>query len=189
MLDRLPATFTYTQAMSAGLNQYQLYALRDAGDLEQIGRGLYQKADAELADRDLLEAAHRAPNATICLLSALARHELTDAIPAKHDLALPRDAWHPRIGAAVSWHSFDRDTFMIGRTTIPVDAATTIGVYDAPRTIVDTYRLRNTLGADTAHEALRRWISSGGQPGLLLKTATKFPRARPVILNALEILL
>lgn len=98
-----------------------------------------------MADLDLLEVAERAPRATICLLSALARHDLTDAIPSRYDIAVPRGAWHPRRSPVIDWHSFDRATFDIGRTTVPVDGATIIGLYDAPRTIVDSYRLRSTL--------------------------------------------
>lgn len=188
-LSDLPATFNYGQAMAAGMNHHQLYALRDAGRVDQIGRGLYRKTDAALADLDLLEAAQRAPQATICLLSSLARHDLTDAIPARQHLALPRGTWHPRVTAPVEWHSFDTATFDIGRTHVAVDDETEIGLYDAARTIVDTYRLRNVLGSDTAHEALRRWLRGGGQPRKLLDTAAAFPKARPSIVNALEILL
>lgn len=188
-LEHLPETFTYRQAIAAGLTHHRLYGLRDGGELEQIGRGLYRKAAAELADLDLLEAAQRAPHATICLLSALARHDLTDAIPARYDIALPRNAWHPRLGPVIHWHSFDRATFDIGRTTVPVDNATAIGLYDAPRTIVDSYRLRNALGSDVANEALRRWLRAGGQPARLIKVARAFPRAMPALMNALEVLL
>ena len=106
-LERLPSTFTYAQALEAGLSHHRLYGLRDTGTLEQVGRGLYRKADAELTDLDLLEVAKRAPEATICLLSALARHDLTDAIPARHDIALPRDKWHPRLSRVIQWHSFE----------------------------------------------------------------------------------
>ncbi|MDQ1731805.1 MAG: hypothetical protein QOK10_1964 [Pseudonocardiales bacterium] len=188
-LNDLPATFTYQQAMSAGLTHHRLYGLRDSGQLEQIGRGLYRKAAEDLTDLDLIEAAQRAPHATICLLSALARHDLTDAIPARYDIALPRDAWHPRLGPAIHWHSFDRATFDIGRTIVPVDATTTIGLYDAPRAIVDSYRLRNALGSDIANEALRRWLRSGGQPAKLITVARAFPRAMPALMNALDVLL
>lgn len=189
MLDDLPATFSYAQAIAAGMNHHRLYALRDTGELEQIGRGLFRKADAELIDLDLLEAARRAPQATLCLLSALAQHDLTDAIPARHDLALPRGEWHPRLGAAIAWHSFDPNTFAIGRGTIALEDDTTIGLYDAPRTIIDAYRLRAKLGVDTAHEALRRWLRQGGQPAALLAMVRGFPRAAPAIRTALEILL
>lgn len=188
-LDDLPATFTYQQAMTAGLSHHRLYGLRDSGELEQIGRGLYRKAAAELADLDLLEVAERAPRATICLLSALARHDLTDAIPSRYDIALARGAWHPRRSPVIHWHSFDRATFDIGRTTVPVDGVTIIGLYDAPRTIVDSYRLRSTLGTEVAHEALRRWLRTGGQPARLIMVAKAFPRAVPALRNALEILL
>jgi len=123
------------------------------------------------------------------LLSALARHDLTDAIPARHDIALPRDKWHPRLSGVIQWHSFEAATFDIGRTTVPVDDTATIGLYSAPRTIVDTYRLRNTAGSDVANEALRRWLRSGGQPAQLIAVARSFPRAMPALLHALEVLL
>lgn len=188
-LDDLPDTFTYHQAKTAGLSHHRLYGLRDSGELEQIGRGLYRRAAAELADLDLLEVAERAPPATICLLSALPRHDLTDAIPSRYDIALPRGVWHPRRNPVIDWHSFDRATFDIGRTTVPVDGATIIGLYDAPRTIIDSYRLRSMLGPEVAHEALRRWLRTGGQPAKLIMIAKAFPRAVPALRNALEILL
>jgi putative AbiEi antitoxin of type IV toxin-antitoxin system len=188
-LEILPATFTYRQAIAAGLTHHRLYSLRDSGELEQVGRGLYREAAAELTDLDLLEAAQRAPHSTICLLSALARHDLTDAIPSRHDIALPRDAWHPRLGPVIHWHSFDPATYVIGRTTIPVDDVTTIGLYDAPRTIVNSYRPCNMLGPEVAHEALRRWLRTGGQPAKLITVASAFPRAMPALRNALEVLL
>jgi hypothetical protein len=188
-LEQLPDTFTYRQAMAAGLTHHRLYRLRDSGELEQVGRGLYRKVTAKLADFDLLVAARRAPNATICLLSALAHHGLTDAIPSRWDIALPRGAWHPRLRPVFDWHSFDPATFDIGRTTVPVDDATTIGLYNAPRTIIDSYRLRSALGPEVAHEALRRWLRARGQPAHLLTVARAFPRAMPAVTNALNVLL
>ena len=77
----LPATFSYTAARAAGLSDRRLYSLRDAGLIEPLGRGLFERADAVgNADSDLLEIAHRAPQATLCLTTALARHGLSDAI-------------------------------------------------------------------------------------------------------------
>ena len=77
----LPDTFTYTEARKAGLSKHALYRLRDSGQLEPIGRGLYRRHDAPLGDLDLLVVAQRSPMATLCLTSALARHDLTDLIP------------------------------------------------------------------------------------------------------------
>lgn len=96
----LPATFPYTEARAAGMSDRQLSALRRAGTIEHLGRGLYQRADAiGEADPDLLETAHRAPSATLCLTTALARHGLSDVIPARIDIALPRGRRHPRTGS------------------------------------------------------------------------------------------
>jgi len=81
-LTALPATFTYAQARDAGLSKHTFYCLREIGRIEPLARGLYRQADAEPADLDLLAIAIKAPLATLCLASALARHGLSDAIPA-----------------------------------------------------------------------------------------------------------
>jgi predicted transcriptional regulator of viral defense system len=187
----LPDTFTYGQARAAGRSNRRIYALRDAGEIEQLGRGLFRRASGALFDfgLDYIEALTRAPDATLCLISALAHHGLTDAIPDAYDLALPRGRRHPAVTAVVRWHSFDPDTFTLGREIATVGGTTTMHVYNAPRTIVDAYRMRATLGAEVAHEALRRWLRGRGQPSDALGIARHFPAAMPALRHALEVLL
>ena len=185
----LPATFTYSQARAAGLTKHELYRLRDRGDVEAIGRGLYRQTSAPLADLDLVTIAERASEATLCLRSALAEHGLTDIIPVEHDVALPRGTWHPHVDVPVHWHSFATDTFHIGRDRLALDDDTEIGLYSAPRSIVDVFRMRGAVGADLAYEALRRWLRHGGQPVELLRIAKSFPRATSSLRQALEVLL
>ncbi len=184
----LPDTFTYSEARKAGLSKHALYRLRDSGQLEPIGRGLYRRHDAPLGDVDLLAVAQRSPMATLCLTSALARHDLTDLIPARHDIALPRGTWHPRGHITIHWHSFDPSTFRVGREMIALDKDTRIGLYNAERSIVDAFRFRSQLGIETAHEALRRWLRAGGSPADLLQMSRTFPRTQTAIRSALEIL-
>lgn len=144
----------------------------------------------ELADPDLLDIARRASLATLCLTSALARHELTDEIPATIDVALPRGTYRPAVQAPVSWHLFGPGTFGIGRTTVPVDDETSIGLYDAPRCIIDAARLRHREGNELFYNALRRWLSRrGSSPAKLLAMARHFPRAERTLREAMEILL
>lgn len=166
-----------------------MYRLRDRGEVEAIGRGLYRQTNAPLADLDLVTIAKRAPEATLCLTSALAEHGLTDAIPVEHDVALPRGTWHPHVDVPVHWHSFATDTFHLGRDQLAVDGDTEIGLYNAPRSIVDVFRLRGALGPDLAYEALRRWLRRGGQPVELLRIAKSFPQATSSLRQALEVLL
>src|ERR1051325_4614582 len=147
---QLPAVFTYSEARTAGLSAERLYAWRDQGILDQVGRGLYRWADAEELDPDLLEIVHRAPRGTLCLVTALARHGLTDTIPPQVDIAIPRGSRIPALRETVAVHVFARDTFAVGREELVVGKKLSIGIYSPVRTLVDVIRLRHREGADVA---------------------------------------
>lgn len=186
----LPPTFTRKQAEAAGLSKHALYQMRDRGELEQLARGVYRRRDAELADEDLLELATRSPRATLCLESALARYNLSDAIPRAAELALPRGMRAPRSRAQAQWHWFDAASFDVGRELLPLDTRTSIGLYSAERSIVDAFRLRGREGHELAVEALKRWLRRrGSQPGALVQLAKKLPRSTGPLRQALELLL
>ena len=185
----LPATFTYADARRHGISDRRLATLVRREDIERIGRGVYHRTDAELADIDLLEVAHRAPRATLCLVSALARFDLTDQIPAQIDIALPRGQWRPKMTAPVSWHAFNPRTFDLGRESLEIDTESAIGIYSPDRTIVDSFRLRHQEGRDVAYEALRRWLRRrGSRPATLLSMARNFPGTLAPLVGALEVL-
>src|ERR1700741_755595 len=77
-------------AVQAGIHRNTLYAMRDAGVVEQLSRGLYRLADAPpLENPDLVTVARRVPRGVICLISALALHDLTTQIPHEIWLAVP----------------------------------------------------------------------------------------------------
>jgi hypothetical protein len=186
----LPVTFTYRQARQLGLSKRAVYELRDAGDIETLSRGLYRLRGAELADEDLVEIARRAPTATLCLGTALSRHQLSDEVAAAPDIAVPRGTRTPVTRARARWHRFDPVSFDLGRELLSLEGETVIGLYSAERSIVDAYRLRGREGHDMAHEALRRWLRRpGAQPSSLLELASHLPRGRTPLRHALEILL
>jgi hypothetical protein len=123
--------------------------------------------------------AHRAPRATVCLITALARHGLTDVIPAMIDVALPRGVRHPRVAGAGGLEQLRSTTFDIDREHLPLTDELTIGLYGPRRCIIDAFRLRHQEGADVAVEALRRWLRRPGtQPAALLAMAGHFPKAQ-----------
>jgi hypothetical protein len=167
-----------------------LSALLAEGRLEQLGRGLYQRTDIAGADPDLAAAALRAPLATLCLRSALARHGLSDDIPAAHDLALPAGMRPPTLDAHIRWHRFDAATFQIGRETLELGDGLEIGMYNAQRCVIDAIRLSRSEGQLLGNEALKRWLATpGAQPGQLMRMAEQFPRTAGPLRRALEILL
>lgn len=187
----LPPVFSYTEARGRGVSDRRLSTLRREGLVEMVGRGLYRRADRPIeADLDLLEIAYRVPDATLCLLTALARHDLTDAIPASIDVALPRGRWRPRTTAPVTWHSFATETFTVGREELDVTKGVRLGIYGPRRSLIDVFLLRYREGSEVAYEALRRWLRRpGSEPGQLLEMARSFPKAEPGLRSALEVLL
>lgn len=188
-LDSLPSAFSHSLARQRGLSDRRLRSLLADGVLERLGHGIYRKAGAPPVDLDRLEIALRASDATLCLTTALSHHDLTDAIPSEIDVALPRTQRPRRVRAPVRWHRFHEDTFTIGRELIRIDDGVFIGIYNAERTLIDSFRLRHQEGDEIALEALKRWLKGPGtSPANLLAMATHFPKAEPSLLSALRIL-
>jgi predicted transcriptional regulator of viral defense system len=176
-------------AGQAGLSRSGLYRCARAGRLDRTARGIYLPADASAAEWDQLEAATRRPDATICLTSALAHYDLTDAIPAALDVAIPRGSRTPASTGAIAWHQFDRATFEIGREQIAIPGSDqTIGIYSPERSIADAFRLRGKVGYELARDALRKWLRRGGKPARLIDIAFRLPRTKSPVLRALEML-
>ncbi|MDA0935228.1 MAG: hypothetical protein O3C51_17430 [Planctomycetota bacterium] len=186
---KLPAVITRNETSRLGISKRQLYAWRDEGVIQPLGGGLFLRADTE-SDPDLIEIAARAPGATLCLATALARHDLSDEIPDTIHVAIERGRRPPRTRAPVTWHHFDGPTFDTGREKFRVIDELTLGVQGPVRTIIDSFRLRHREGRDIAIEALRRWLRRrGSQPAALLAMVRDFPAAEKSIRATLEVLL
>ena len=83
-------------ALRYGIHPETLYGMRNSGALTRLGRGLYRLSDLPpLGNPDLVTVAMKVPNGVICLISALAFHELTTQIPHEVYVALQRGAEHP----------------------------------------------------------------------------------------------
>lgn len=179
-------TTTPTQARSS---RSSLYRAAKSGQWNRIARGIYLPADAPAADWDQLEAVTRRPEATLCLITALAHYDLTNEIPEALDIAIPRGTRKPQTEAAIRWHHFDRDTFDFEREEILIPGSEqTIGIYSPERTIADCFRLRSDIGYDIARDATREWLSRGGKPAHLIRVASGLPRATSPVMHALEMM-
>ena len=186
----LPPVFTYSDAIAVGLSAERLYRYRDEGLLEQLGRGLYRRANASPADHSLLEISHRVPEGTLCLTTALSRHGLTDIIPDRIDIAIPRGRRTPTLQSPANIHVFAKDTFGLGREVTRVADDLALGLYSAERSLIDMIRLRHREGAELAWEALRRWLRrKGARPAALIEMARSFHGAENAVHHALEVVL
>jgi predicted transcriptional regulator of viral defense system len=144
------------EAIRLGVHPRTLYALRDQGILEQISRGLYRLADLPpLGNPDLVTVALRVPAGVICLISALALHEITTQVPHEVHLALARGTEPPRIKyPPVRQFWFTGAAFTAGIETHSLDGVA-VRVYSPEKTLADCFKYRNKLGLDTALEGLQ----------------------------------
>lgn len=183
------ASLTPATAAQQGMSRSTLHRAARAGKLERIARGIYLPTDAETGDWEWIEAVSRRPEATICLTSALALHDLTDEIPGGLHVAMHREARIPAGTSAISWHRFNTATFTLGRDEIPIPGTNhKIGLYSPERSIVDAFRMRGTLGYELPLQAVKEWLRRGGKPKSLVTLATRIPRAQGPLLAALETL-
>lgn len=188
----LPDLLGYDGLASLGLTRHGLDRLIESGAFERIAPGLFLRAGlADDTTAAWIAVAAKKPDATLCLLTALSMHELTDEIPARSDIAIPRGTQPVTVHhAPITWHRFDTDTFGIGRGEHALPGGLSIGLYSAERTLIDLFRLRHAWGSDLALGALKWWLRErGNSPAALLALAESFPKARPAIQQALEVLL
>ncbi len=143
-------------ALREGIHPRTLYALRDDGSIESLSRGLYRLTSAvPLGNPDLVAVGLRAPEGVICLISALAFHELTTQIPHEVYLAINRGAEPPRIDyPPVRTFWFSGASFSEGIETHRLDDVP-VRIYSREKTIADCFRYRNKIGLDTCLESLR----------------------------------
>ena len=145
-----------SEAVALGIHPRTLYQMRDEQRLTAISRGLYRLSDMqELAAPDLVTVATRIPQGVVCLISALAFHEITTEVPHEVYLALPRTVKRPRMEyppLRTFW--FSGDALSAGIEEHQFDGVT-IKVYGPEKTVVDCFKFRNRIGLDVAIEALK----------------------------------
>ncbi len=172
-------TLRTSQALRLGIHPRTLYALREKGEIERVGRGLYRLASASpLSNPDWTTIMSRLPRAVMCLISALAHHGLTTQIPHETDIALPSHSQIPKIdGIPVRVFWFSEPSFSAGVETINIDGSP-VRVYSAEKTIADCFKYRNKIGVDVAVEGLREYREKKKKPNY--KAILEFARMNRV---------
>lgn len=190
-LATLPSTFTTRDAQEHGVSRDRLYRLKRAGVVIELSRGVYRKFDApETAYLDLLAISRRVPRAVVCLVSALALHDLTNEVPSAAQFAVPRSGNLPVVSyPPAEFVRFDPATFDLGIETFEVSPGESIPVYSPARTVVDVMRLRYRVGEGLALRALRRYVT---RPQARVTELMSYSRRLGVegpVRNAIEVIL
>lgn len=145
-------------ALGLGIGRKTFYAMRDAGIITPLSRGIYRLASlAPVGNPDLVVVASRIPRGVICLISALSFHELTTQVPHLVDVAIERGATKPRLDYPpmhVYW--FSGTSFHDGIEVHELDGFA-VRIYSPEKTLADCFRFRRQIGMDVVIESLRLW--------------------------------
>jgi len=145
-----------SEILNAGIHPSTLYDLVKKGKLERISRGVYRLTDSPpLSNPDLILIAKRIPKGVICLLSALSFHDITTHIPHEIHIALSFGSEEPRLEyPPIRTFRFSNKAFTEGIQIHRIDRAK-VKVYGPEKTLADCFKFRNSIGLDTAIEALK----------------------------------
>lgn len=133
----------------------ELAMLVEEGRIVRVRRGAYQIVEALDESDTWGQVMQRYPQGVLCLLSALAFHELTTQSPPVVWLALPKGAWHkPEEYPPLRILHYSGEAFTAG-VEIHQRQGGAVRVYSIAKTVADSFKFRNRIGLDVAIEALR----------------------------------
>lgn len=164
-----------SELASEGIAATTIARLLADGVVLRLSRGLYQLADADLdVHHDLAEAMKRVPKGVICLTSALAYRQLTDQMPRKVWMAIGLKDWPPAehgpplriVRMSDRLLQSDIETHMIENVSV--------SMFTIPRTLIDCFRHRKSVGINVAIEALRETLRQRkATPAVIAECARK----------------
>ena len=183
------AFFRPRDVLPLGVSFRQLQRFVATGTAEKLGGGLYRLSEVEPNELETIAmVASAAPNAIVCLLTALRVHEIGTQSPHEVWIALDRKSRKPRrIPARVRIVRFSRAMRTYGvvkRSMLGVQ----VSITSPARTVVDCFRYRYKVGIDVAMEALRDAVRSRITTVDQISRAAEMCRIRTVIGPYLEAL-
>lgn len=172
-----------------GVSFRELQQLVADGNVEKLGRGVYRLSAVEPNEFETVAmVAAAAPDAIVCLLSALRIHEIGTQSPHQVWLAIDRKARIPRrLPTSVRIVRFSGAMLSYGVVTQSIQGVK-VRLTNPARTVVDCFRYRNKVGLDVAMEALRDAVRSRKATVSEIDRAAEVCRIRTVIGPYLEAL-
>jgi predicted transcriptional regulator of viral defense system len=145
-----------SELTASGVTAATVSRLERDGTIVRLSRGLYQLPDAPLdAHHALAEAAKRVPKGVICLISALAFHDLTDQVPPKVWIAIGAKDWKPRGSyPPLRIARFSEQDLKAGVEVHRIEGIP-VRIFGVAKTLADVFRYRRVLGTNLAIEGLR----------------------------------
>lgn len=181
------AFFRPLHAEELGVPYHRLQKLVKEGEVEQVARGLYRLADAEITEHYTLGAVcARVPDAIVCLFSALQYHEIGTQLPPNVWIAIPHKAREPRLPEfSVRVVRFSGSSARYGIEDVTIEGVPT-RITNPARTVVDCFRLHRLVPHEAALEALQDTVQSRKATVSAIHRAAEVCGAKTLIAPYLE---
>lgn len=146
-------------ARAAGVSASAMTRLVREGALVRVGRGTYELPNADVSEHHTLaEVAAQVPDAVVCLLSALAFHDMTTELPFDVWLAHRRGTRPPVIQShQVRLFRFSEASSDHGVAVHDIDGVQ-VRITTPAKTVADCFKFRSKVGLDVAMEALKDYV-------------------------------
>lgn len=180
----------YVDIIKAGISKTILKKTLNSGIIQKIDRGLYRLSKGTtLSNPDIIAALTKIPKGVVCLLSALAFHEVTNEIPHSVDVAIEQGAHANKIMyPPVKFYRFAPAAWEAGIETYKVEGHK-IRVYNLAKTIADCFKFRNRIGIDVARDALKIAVNEKKSSPQEIMRYAKICRVDNIIKPILETIL
>ncbi|PLR80102.1 Abortive infection protein AbiEi [Bacillus canaveralius] len=177
--------------INEGISNYYIRKLETQGDINRIKQGLYRHSKYEGEQQDeIVEVSKIIPKGVICLLSALAYHDLTTYNPWEYQVAIYRGAKKPTLPnyPPIKIIYFSETQYQYGIDEIEIDG-NKVKIYNREKTICDIIRYRKKIGIDIMKEGLRNYLQRPEKNLTKLVDCAEKLRIKTVLLKYLEVLL
>ena len=173
----------------AGISPQTIARAVEAGEIERISRGVYQKRGSEIEENQILaEAAIRVPKGVVALVSALAFHGLTDQMPRRIWMAIGASDWAPvQSYPPMRLVRFTERYLRQGVEDHRI-AGLEVPIYSVPKTLADLFRNSKLVDRSVAVEGLRAAIEQRKATPSEIAQAAKAGGAWKVMQRYLEAL-
>ncbi|RJF72737.1 transcriptional regulator-like protein [Deinococcus cavernae] len=151
---------TSSQVRAEGIDLKVIGRMIEAGEVEQVQRGVYRHTGADLPEHaDLIELQLRVPYARLTLMTALDLHGLTTTRPTRIQVAIPTNRAMPDLTyppVQVYWYPpevYEAGTLSFGQPPL------TFTTYSPEKTLADLLRMAGKIGRQPYREGLTNYLT------------------------------
>jgi len=175
---------------SKGINRKYLRDLINEDTIERIKRGLYRWKDAKFdVEEELINVSKIVQHGVICLVSALAYHELTTYTPGEYTIAVRR-SYNIKLPdyPPIKLYYFSDKYYMDGVEKIDINE-NIIKIYNIEKTICDCLRYEDKISKDIIIESIKEYVKRRDKNISKLMNYAAKAKVKDVVQKYIEVLI